>query len=316
MSKVGTGTDELLCEVDDGVALITFNRPDKRNALSETLTPALRAVLPELDRRRDVRCVMLTGAGPAFCAGGDVSQMGGNRLATGDERSLEEKVAELEQRQRTLTLRLFEMKTPTIAALPGAAAGAGMSIALACDLRIAAASAFVTAAFGRIGLSGDYGGSWLLSRLVGTAVAKDMYFTSRRVGAEEGLKLGLFNRVGHHAMLDRFSFLHSEVLHDVAHPVGCKNTHKVIFQGEIEPRVTRITLATGSAPKLIVDSATFMSFRCNHVQATCFEHLIVVLLPLGAGFFDLRLRGIVKTGYFCLPVTTKDDVGKIGRAHV
>ncbi|MGB1883141.1 MAG: enoyl-CoA hydratase-related protein [Gammaproteobacteria bacterium] len=195
MSKVNTGTDELLCEVDDGVALVTFNRPDKRNALSETLTPALRAVLPELDRRRDVRCVMLTGAGPAFCAGGDVSQMGGNRLVTGDERSLEEKVAELEQRQRTLTLRLFQMKTPTIAALPGAAAGAGMSIALACDLRIAAASAFVTAAFGRIGLSGDYGGSWLLSRLVGTAVAKDMYFTSRRVGAEEGLKLGLFNRV-------------------------------------------------------------------------------------------------------------------------
>ena len=101
----------------------------------------------------------------------------------------------LQHGQETLTLRLFDLAKPTIAALPGAAAGAGMSIALACDLRIAAQSAFLTTAFANIGLSGDYGGSWLLTQLVGVARAKELYYTGRRVGADEGLALGIFNEV-------------------------------------------------------------------------------------------------------------------------
>jgi enoyl-CoA hydratase/carnithine racemase len=108
---------------------------------------------------------------------------------------LEDAVRKLQIGQETLTLRLFELAKPTLAALPGAAAGAGMSIALACDIRIAAQSAFVTSAFANIGLSGDYGGSWLLTQLVGVARAKELYYTSRRVGAEEGLALGIFNEV-------------------------------------------------------------------------------------------------------------------------
>jgi len=195
MTSVDTGTPQLLCEISAGVATVTLNRPEKRNALSDELTPALRAVLPLLDADVEVRCIVITGTGSAFCSGGDVSQMGGSESSPSAERSFEEKVRDLQHRQRTLTLRLHDLKTPTLAALPGAAAGAGFSIALACDLRIAVESAFLTTGFGNIGLSGDYGGSWLLTRLVGPAIAKDLYFSGRRVAAPEALSLGIVNRV-------------------------------------------------------------------------------------------------------------------------
>ncbi len=191
---VDTGTSELLCTLENGVALLSLNRPEKKNALSDTLTPALRQVLIELDDMPDVRCLMITGTGDSFCAGGDIGGMNDGQL-TSRSRSFKERVDELKERQRTLTLRIKEFSKPTIAALAGPAAGAGFSIALACDLRLASRSAFVTTAFSRIGLSGDYGGSWFLTQLVGTSVAKALYFTSRRVGAEEGLRLGIFNEV-------------------------------------------------------------------------------------------------------------------------
>jgi enoyl-CoA hydratase/carnithine racemase len=197
-SRLETGTDQLRCEVDNGVATITLNRPDKRNALSNELTPALRQMLLTVEAEPAVRCVVITGAGRAFCSGGDVSGMGGGAAqatAEGPKPMLEDAVRKLQIGQETLTLRLFDLAKPTIAALPGAAAGAGMSIALACDLRIAAESAFVTSAFANIGLSGDYGGSWLLTQLVGVARAKELYYTSRRVGAAEALALGIFNEV-------------------------------------------------------------------------------------------------------------------------
>jgi enoyl-CoA hydratase/carnithine racemase len=193
-----TGTDQLLCEIEAGVATITLNRPDKRNALSNELTPALRQTLLNLDTDPAVRCVVITGAGRAFCSGGDVSGMGGGAQSVpsaGPRPTLDDAIRKLQHGQETLTLRLFDLTKPTIAALPGAAAGAGMSIALACDLRIAAQSAFITTAFANIGLSGDYGGSWLLTQLVGVARAKELYYTGRRVGADEGLALGIFNEV-------------------------------------------------------------------------------------------------------------------------
>jgi enoyl-CoA hydratase/carnithine racemase len=197
--RIETGTEELLCEVDAGVAMVTLNRPEKRNALSDRLTPALRETLLVVERDPGVRCVVLTGAGRAFCAGGDVSGMnaGGAASPSGDapRGSLEEAVRTLEHRQETLTLRLFELAKPTIAVLPGAAAGAGLSIALACDLRLAAESAILTTAFANIGLSGDYGASWLLTALVGTARARELFFTARRVSAQEALTLGLVNEV-------------------------------------------------------------------------------------------------------------------------
>ncbi len=197
METIDTGTDELLASLNQRVATVTLNRPAKRNALSDRLTPALRQVLLYLEQRPDVGCVVITGADTAFCAGGDVSGMGEGSHPESDNEAdhYEAKLQELVQRQETLTLRLHQLAKPTIAVLPGVAAGAGFCIALACDLRIACESAFVTTGYRNIGFSGDYGGSWLLSQLVGPARTKELYFTGRRVAAEEALQLGIFNRV-------------------------------------------------------------------------------------------------------------------------
>ncbi|MAW47605.1 MAG: enoyl-CoA hydratase [Gammaproteobacteria bacterium TMED30] len=196
IEKIDTGTDELLCNVDERVATITLNRPEKRNALSDRLTPALRQTLLDLETRSDVGCIIITGSGSAFCAGGDVGGMGASKApADAPQPSAEERTRTLIQKQETLTLRLADHAKPTIASLPGVAAGAGLSIALACDIRIAAASTFITTAFRNIGFSGDYGGSWLLTQLIGPSRAKDLYYTARRVHADEAVQLGLFNRV-------------------------------------------------------------------------------------------------------------------------
>ena len=158
----------------------------------------MRASLLDLEANADVRVIVITGSGGAFCAGGDVSGMGSN-IANAENNarapSLEEKIRDLQHRQETLTLRLHELAKPTVAALPGAAAGAGMSIALACDMRIASQNAFLAPGFANIGLSGDYGGSWFLANLVGPGKAKELYFTGRRVYADEAQALGIFNTV-------------------------------------------------------------------------------------------------------------------------
>ena len=198
MNTIETGTEELLCRLEDRVAIITLNRPKKKNALSDHLTPALRQTLLELETKREVGCILITGSGDAFCAGGDIGGMGGN--ASKDEEvserpTAEERVRALIHKQETLTLRLADHAKPTIAALPGVAAGAGLCIALACDIRVACRSAFVTTAYRNIGFSGDYGGSWLLTQLVGPSKAKELFFTGRRVQSDEALALGIFNNV-------------------------------------------------------------------------------------------------------------------------
>ena len=188
-----TGTEQLLGELRDGVLCLSFNRPEARNALSDTLSPALRRAIAEVAEDARVRCLMLTGKGGAFCAGGDVKGMGSGGIGTPATR--EEKIEELTRRQETLSGALHGLRIPTLAALPGPAVGAGFSIALACDLRIAARRAFVSTAYARIGLSGDYGMSWFLSRLVGPAKAKELFFSAERISADEALALGIVNRV-------------------------------------------------------------------------------------------------------------------------
>jgi 2-(1,2-epoxy-1,2-dihydrophenyl)acetyl-CoA isomerase len=155
----------------------------------------------------DVSAILLTGAGNAFCAGGDVRAQSerAERAASGaagsagagpaGASSVEDRIDELRRNQRAVSLALHTHPKVTIAALPGAAAGAGLSIALACDLRIAAASAFITTAFVKVGFSGDFGGSWFLTQLIGAAKARELYLTSDRVAAEECLRLGIVNRV-------------------------------------------------------------------------------------------------------------------------
>jgi enoyl-CoA hydratase/carnithine racemase len=191
--EIDTGTTELLCEVRDGVALITLNRPEARNAMSDRLTPALRTQIKERGADPNVGALLITGAGTAFCSGGDVKGMGDNSARK--NMSPEERIADLKWRQANLTGALVGVRKPTIAALPGAAAGAGLAIALACDVRIAAKSAFVSTGYARIGLSGDYGIAWLLTRIVGSPRARELMFTAERVESERAERIGLFNKV-------------------------------------------------------------------------------------------------------------------------
>ncbi|MYE24327.1 MAG: enoyl-CoA hydratase [Gammaproteobacteria bacterium] len=181
----------------DGVATLTMNRPEARNALSAEMMAALQEAIPRLGQDPKVRALVLTGAGDAFCAGGDVK--GFARVSSGspgprERPSLHQRVLGL--RASTEMIRwLHEMPKPTLAAIPGPAAGGGLSFALACDLRIAVETAFLTTAFAKIGLSGDYGGTYFLPHLVGAAKARELYFLSDRIPAREALRLGLVNEV-------------------------------------------------------------------------------------------------------------------------
>jgi enoyl-CoA hydratase/carnithine racemase len=192
---INTGTGELLCEIRERVAVITLNRPEARNSLSDHLTPALRTMIRTCGENPDVGALLITGAGTAFCSGGDVKGMGAHRKQAVLEMSFDERVTDLQERQRLLTGALVAVRKPTIAALPGPAAGAGLAIAMACDIRIAAQSAFVSTGYLRVGLSGDYGIAWLLTRLVGTARARELMFTTDKVEASRAEAIGLFNRV-------------------------------------------------------------------------------------------------------------------------
>jgi len=191
--EVDTGTGELLCEIRNRVALITLNRPEARNALSDQLTPALRRMIRQCGDDPRVGALLITGAGTAFCAGGDVKGMGSNVARA--ETPIDERVADLRIKQRTLTGALVGLRKPTLAALPGPAAGAGLALALACDIRIAAESAVMTTGYARIALTGDYGIAWLLTRLVGTSRARELMFLSERIDARRCETLGLVNRV-------------------------------------------------------------------------------------------------------------------------
>ena len=191
--EVETGTRELLCEIRNRVALITLNRPEARNALSDQLTPALRRMIRQCGDDSSIGALLITGAGAAFCAGGDVKGMGRNSAKA--ETPIDERIADLRIKQRTLTGALVGLRKPTIAALPGPAAGAGLALALACDIRISAESAVMTTGYARIALTGDYGIAWLLTRLVGTSRARELMFLSERIDARRCEALGLVNRV-------------------------------------------------------------------------------------------------------------------------
>jgi enoyl-CoA hydratase/carnithine racemase len=195
---IDAGTDQVLCRVEERVAVVTLNRPQARNALTLDMKRALARLIPELGADTTVGCLLLTGAGGAFCAGGDTRSM----AEEGRPPSPEERVRQLRW-EHGVPAAIHGLEKPVVAALPGPAAGAGLSLALACDIRIAAESAFVTTSYARLGLSGDYGGSWFLTRLVGTARARELYFTGDRVDARECERLGLVNRVVPDAELEK-----------------------------------------------------------------------------------------------------------------
>ena len=182
--------DSLQLTIDNGIATLVLNRPQARNALDVPLLDALPPLLARLADDDSVRVVVITGAGTqAFCAGGDISGM--DHGAAFDSSTLAARIARWAQASRLL----HTMPKPTVAVLNGVAAGAGMALALACDLRIGIPAARFVTAFARIGMSGDFGGSYFLTRLLGPAKARELYLLSEPIDAATALSLGLLNRL-------------------------------------------------------------------------------------------------------------------------
>jgi 2-(1,2-epoxy-1,2-dihydrophenyl)acetyl-CoA isomerase len=206
--------DVLIDKRDNGVALITLNRPESLNAMGGRLMPMLSEYLADVAADRNVRCVVLTGAGRAFCAGGDVKGMAAGRDAVlaasassnGGTSSAAAALARgidiLRESQRRTSYVLHTMPKPTIAMVNGHAVGAGLSLALACDLRVASEQAKLGTIFRNVGFSGDFGGSYFLQKLVGTGKARELYFTGDVLNAEDAQRIGMVNRVVPHDQLE------------------------------------------------------------------------------------------------------------------
>jgi 2-(1,2-epoxy-1,2-dihydrophenyl)acetyl-CoA isomerase len=190
--RIDTGTDLLLASKADGVGILTINHPSRRNALAGPMFGAFRALLQRFAADQDVGCILLTGAGEAFCAGGDMTEF--RQAGDGRRRTFQERYDELLPHTQTSQL-LHEHPKVSVAAIPGPAVGAGLGLALACDLRIAADSARLVTGWSRLGLSGDYGTTWFLTRLLGPSRALELLMRSEPVDAGMAGQLGLVNRV-------------------------------------------------------------------------------------------------------------------------
>jgi len=179
---------DLLETIEDGIVTLTLNRPERLNAFSPDMLAGLHEALPRLGADPAVGAIVLTGAGRAFCAGGDVKTMGKRA-----ERSFEQRVESI-RTMHQLPLMMRTLSKVIIGMINGAAVGAGLGLALACDLRVAGSSARFGTGFGKIGYSGDFGGSWLLTRLVGTATARELYLLGDMIDAQRAATLGLVNQ--------------------------------------------------------------------------------------------------------------------------
>ena len=182
----------VLTERRDAVAMVILNRPQRLNAMTKEMGCECTAELARLAQDESVRCVVLTGAGRGFCAGGDLGDI--SEISSDAEIDIEAETTDLLSMHRS-SLLLHEMRKPTIAAVNGPAAGVGMSWACAADLRIAGKSCLFRTSFAGAGLSGDFGGTWTLSRIVGPAKARELYLLNEKVRAAEALSLGLVTRV-------------------------------------------------------------------------------------------------------------------------
>ncbi len=188
---IDSQTEDVLLSLEDKVLTITLNRPDKLNALSGPMIETVNEVLRDSATDPGIGCILVTGSGRGFCAGGDVSSMSGDAAA---ELTFEDRIDRQRQGQEMSRLLYMGPKI-TIAAVNGAAAGAGLGIAMSCDLRLASEKAKFTTAFARVGFGGDYGTTWQLTQLVGQAKAKELFFLSEVIDAEEAERLGLVNRI-------------------------------------------------------------------------------------------------------------------------
>lgn len=192
--EIETGTEDLLAHVEEGVAVLTMNRPKRRNALSGGMIQGLADALEAVETDDEVGCVVLTGAGGAFCAGGDVKGMAESE-GSSSRMTLDGAIHLQRLQQRATAGRIYEMPKPVIASLPGAAAGAGLGLALSCDIRIASEDAVITTAFAKVGFAGDWGGTFFMTQLIGPARTRELYYLSDRIEMSEAERLGLVNHV-------------------------------------------------------------------------------------------------------------------------
>jgi 2-(1,2-epoxy-1,2-dihydrophenyl)acetyl-CoA isomerase len=190
-----TGSDQLLASVADGLLTVTLNRPGARNALSLDLLDALARSLDRAEQDDGVRVVALTGAGGSFSAGGDVKVLAAGGSIFGPMDDPERRTARQIAAQRATSVRLWDFPKPTVALIAGPAVGAGLALALACDLRYATSSALLRTGFITVGLAGDFGCTWLLTRLLGPARAKAQMYLSPSLTAERARELGLVTEV-------------------------------------------------------------------------------------------------------------------------
>lgn len=246
--------NHLLEDLRDGVLTLTMNRPEARNALSLEMSDQLSGALRRAALNRDVRAVVLTGAGGAFCAGGDVKSMASGR---GKDATFEERVQSLRERAEAARL-LAEMPKPTIAVLPGAAAGAGLALAMACDFRLAVSSAKLTVAFAKVGLAADYGATFFLTQIVGASKARELMMLCPLLTADEALGLGLVNRV----------FSPEEFEAKTAEFVRVLATGPSVSYGAVKQN---INLAAVSDLRTSIDNEATLQVRCmistDHAEA-------------------------------------------------
>jgi 2-(1,2-epoxy-1,2-dihydrophenyl)acetyl-CoA isomerase len=198
MSEATPGAAPVLLEtIQGGIAILVMNRPERMNALNNDLATALNGSLSRIAGDDSVRAVVITGAGRAFCAGGDLGVIGKGREANNSK--------ELEPILRMgmgAVLKIRTMPQPVIAAVNGAAAGAGMNVALAADIRVSAEEAMFGQNFAKVGLFPDYGGTYFLPELVGPSKAAEMFYTGDMIDAQMALRLGLVNKVVPAAQLE------------------------------------------------------------------------------------------------------------------
>ena len=235
---------DLLEKIENGVATLTLNRPEALNALSMDIRNGLIAALNRYAEDDSVRCIVITGAGRAFCSGGDVKGMG-ERAARG----LESRARGI-QFSNSIPMAMRKHPKVIIAMVNGVAAGAGLSMSMACDMRIAARSARFTTAFLKIGLSGDWGGSWTLTRLVGTAKARELFFLPDLIGSEEAQRIGLINRVVDDAALHTATMEMAQRIADMPQ-IAVAATKRNLFESE-----------TGSFDT-VLDMEAFNQARCS-----------------------------------------------------
>ena len=217
----------ILIENKNNILHIKFNRPESKNAITRDMFEMLLTTLEQCKKDHDLRAIFLTGEGDAFSAGGDVKDMATKQ----DNSSLEEKTNSL-RRIMGVSELLYTLPIPSISIINGAAAGAGFAIALACDMRIATENAKFVTAFSKIAFSGDFGGSYFLTKIIGTAKARELFYLSEVINAEKAKDLGIVNNIIDSSEIDEYTSSLKNKFKDLA-PIAIKYMKKNLNTAEV-----------------------------------------------------------------------------------